>query len=39
MARYTCRFEGEPTYHLRIHNSFDRGASWQTFLDATYKKI
>ena len=37
-GRYTYRFEGETTYHFKLENSFDGGATWVTFMDGTYKK-
>jgi hypothetical protein len=37
-GRHSFRFEGERTYHLTIANSFDGGATWLTFMEATYHR-
>jgi hypothetical protein len=37
-GRHSFRFEGEGIYHLTIENSFDGGATWVTFMEATYHR-
>lgn len=37
-GRYTYRWEGADKHHFRIENSFDGGATWTTFMDATYTR-
>ena len=37
-GRYVYRFEGRDTHHFTIENSFDGGATWSTFMEATYER-
>ncbi|HMJ15324.1 MAG TPA: DUF1579 family protein [Polyangiaceae bacterium] len=37
-GRYTYRWEGRDKHHFSIENSFDGGASWSKFMDATYTR-
>jgi hypothetical protein len=37
-GRYIYRWEGTDTHHFRIENSFDGGATWTTFMEATYRR-
>ena len=37
-GRYTYRFEGQNKHYFLIENSFDGGATWTLFMDATYTR-
>jgi hypothetical protein len=37
-GRYVYRWEGKDTHHFRIENSFDGGATWVLFMEATYRR-
>ncbi len=37
-SRYTYRFEGASTYHLKLENSFDGGKTWATFMEGVYRR-
>lgn len=38
-GRYVYRWEGKDKHHFRIENSFDGGATWSTFMEATYTRV
>lgn len=37
-GRYTFRFEGDDSYHFKIENSFDGGATWVMLMEGTYRR-
>jgi len=37
-GRYSYRFEGKDKHFFRIENSFDGGATWVLFMEATYTR-
>lgn len=37
-GRYIYRWEGSDKHHFRIENSFDGGATWLPFMEATYTR-
>jgi hypothetical protein len=38
-GRYTHQFQGDDVLLFKIENSQDGGKTWQTFLEASYKKV
>ncbi|HTE53265.1 MAG TPA: DUF1579 family protein [Kofleriaceae bacterium] len=38
LGRYTYEFKGPDAYEFRLENSFDGGATWQTFMTGVYRR-
>lgn len=38
IGRYTLRFDSDRQFYFKIENSGDSGKTFQTFMDATYRK-